>query len=184
MGADLDQKRLGLLHDLFPKAARFGLLVNSSSPSAEIQTKDVQAAAAVLGTQIEVRVASTNREIESAFAELAQKRVDAVSVGTAPLFGNRRVQLVTLASHYRLPAIYTNRDFVDVGGLMSYGTNLSDVYRQAGIYTGRILKGEKPADLPVMRASKFELVINLETGRILNIDFPAALLSIADEVIE
>jgi putative ABC transport system substrate-binding protein len=143
-----------------------------------------QAAASALGRQIEFFNASTNREIDAAFASLAQKRIDALLVTTAPLFSNRRVQLSTLAARHAVPVIYGSRDHVEVGGLMSYGTSLADVYRQVGIYTGRILKGEKPADLPVARPTRFEFVINLHTARLLGIEVPPTLLAIADEVIE
>ena len=128
--------------------------------------------------------ASTNREIETVFADLVQRRADGLLVASQVLFNNRAVQLVSLAAHHRMPAIYARRDFPDAGGLMSYGTSSADFYRQVGIYTSRILKGEKPADLPVMRAAKFEFILNLQTARLLGIEVPPTLLAIADEVIE
>jgi putative tryptophan/tyrosine transport system substrate-binding protein len=178
-------KKLGLLHELLPGAVRFAMLVNPNSPLvAETTITEVQAAARTFGRQIEVLTASTNREIDMAFASLVQKRADALLVSPDTLFGSRRVQLVTLAARDRIPAIYRSRQFVEAGGLMSYGPNPSDQQREVGIYTGRILKGDKPADLPVMRATRFEFVINLQTARTLGIDIPATLLAIADEVIE
>jgi putative tryptophan/tyrosine transport system substrate-binding protein len=147
---------------------------------------DVQAAALSIGKQIEVLEAPTGRDIDTAFARLAQKPIDALLVGPTPLFDtpNRRVQLATLATYHRVPAIYFLREFAEAGGLMSYGTSIPDAYRQAGVYTGRILKGEKPADLPVIQSIKFEFVINLNTARAFGLSFPPGLLAIADEVIE
>src|SRR5262249_25630777 len=145
---------------------------------------DVQAAASSIRKQIEVLEAPTGRDIDIAFASLAQKPIDALLVGPSPLLNNRRVQLVTLATYHRVPAIYPWREAAEVGGLMSYGTSLSDAYRQAGVYTGRILKGEKPADLPVIRSVKFEFVINLNTAKAFNLSLSPGLLAIADEVIE
>jgi putative ABC transport system substrate-binding protein len=185
MNVELGAKRLGLLHELLPGAARFAVLVNPNSPDVtELTIKDAQAAAAAIGREIEVLNAATNREIDAAFASLVAKRVDALLVGTEPLFNNRRVQLVTLATLHRVLAIYYAREYAEIGGLMSYGTNLADAYRQAGTYVGRILKGEKPAELPVARVVKFEFVINLQTARTLGIDIPPTLLARADEVIE
>jgi putative ABC transport system substrate-binding protein len=177
-------KRLGLLHELLPRAARFAVLVNSSDPNVASMITDVRAAASTVGRQVEVVFASTNREIEAAFASLAQKRADALLVNPSQLFVNRRVQLATLAAHYRVPASYSSRENVEAGGLMSYGASITDRSRQVGIYTGRVLKGEKPADLPVMQSTRFEFVINLQTARLLGIEFPPTLLAIADEVIE
>ena len=137
-----------------------------------------------IGKQIEVGEASTGRDINTAFARLARKPIDALLLGPGPLFDNRRVQLATLAAYHRVPAIDPLRAFAEAGGLMSYGTNITDAYRQAGVYTGRILKGEKPADLPVMQSIKFEFVINLNTARAFGLSFPPGLLAIADEVIE
>ena len=137
-----------------------------------------------IGKQIEVLEAPTGRDIDTAFARLAQKPIDALLVGPGPLLDDRRVQLATLAAYHRVPAIHLVREFAEVGGLVSYGTSLTDAYRQAGVYTGRILKGEKPADLPVMQSIKFEFVINLNTARAFGLSFPPGLLAIADEVIE
>ena len=152
-------------------------------PITESFVSDAMAAAAAIGKQIEVFNASTGHDIDAAFARLAQA-VDALVVGPAVLFTTRRVQLATLAAYHRVPAIYPFREFAEAGGLMSYGTSFVDAHRQAGIYTGRILKGEKPADLPIMQPTKFEFVINLQTARVLGIDVPPTLLSLADEVIE
>jgi putative ABC transport system substrate-binding protein len=184
MSPALATKRLGLLHALLPGAARFAVLVDPNGPSAETVTREVQAAAAGITQQIEVLHASTNPEINTAFENLVQKRADALLVGPNILFQNRRVQLVTLATHHRVPAIYPGREYVEAGGLMSYGESPTDQFRQAGIYTGRILKGEKPGDLPVMRPTKFELVINLQTAGLLGLTIPPNILALADEVIE
>jgi putative ABC transport system substrate-binding protein len=181
---ELVPKRVGLLHELVPGAVRFALLVNPNSPNTKTVTTDAQAAASAIGRQIEVLTASTSREIDLAFASLVQKRADALLVAPGILFANRRVQLVTLAVRDRVPAIYFDRQFTQAGGLMSYGANISDVQRQVGIYTGRVLKGEKPADMPVMQPTKFEFVINLQTARTLGIAIPTTLLARADEVIE
>jgi putative ABC transport system substrate-binding protein len=184
MTGKLGAKQLGLLHELLPRAAHFAVLVNPNNPLAEPLNRDVQAAALAIGRQIEVLTASTNRDIDAVFAGLVQKRVDALLVGSDPLFESRRVQFVTLATHHKVPAIYFAREFAEVGGLMSYAASQTDMYRQVGVYTGRILKGEKPADLPVWRATKLEFVINLLTARVLGIDVPPMLLARADEVIE
>jgi putative ABC transport system substrate-binding protein len=182
--AELGAKQLGLLHELQPGAVRVGVLVDPNFPLIESFVSDVQAAASSVRKQIEVLEAPTGRDIDTAFASLAQKPIDALLAGPSPLFNNRRVQLVTLATYHRVPAIYPWREAAEVGGLMSYGTSLSDAYRQAGVYTGRILKGEKPADLPVMQSIKFEFVINLNTAKAFGLSFPPGLLAIADEVIE
>jgi len=184
MGVELVGKQLGLLHDLMPGATRFAVLVNPINKNAEPIVINLKAAASAFAVQLEVLNATTNREIDTAFATLVQNRLDAVIVSSVPLFVSRRVQLATLATHYALPAIFTGREYAEAGGLMSYAASRTDEARQAGIYTGRVLKGEKPADLPVMRAVKFEFIINLQTARTLNIDIPAKLLAIADEVIE
>ena len=184
MQQELVAKRLGLLHALLPEATRFAVLVNPNNPSTEAVIADLQAAALTIGRQIEVLTASTNREMDTAFASALQKRVDALLVSPDPLFGVRRAPILTLAAHHRLPAIYPEREFTEAGGLMSYGPNSMDRYRQAGIDAGRILKGEKPADLPVIRPTKFEFIINLHTARLLGLDIPPTLLAIADEVIE
>jgi ABC-type uncharacterized transport system substrate-binding protein len=184
VGAELGAKRLGLLHELVPAAARFAVLVNPTNPSAESVISDARAAASALGRQIEVLSASTNEDIDAAFASIAQKRVDGLLVSPDTLFMNRRVQLAALAVRYAAPAIYPLREYAEAGGLMSYGTSLADQFRQVGIYTGRILKGEKPADLPVMQPTKFEFVVNLQIAKTTGINIPAALLARADEVIE
>jgi putative ABC transport system substrate-binding protein len=182
---EVESKRLGFLHQLLPKAVRIGLLVNPSNPtSAASALREAQEAARALGLHVLVRNASTSREIDAAFAEPARDRPDALLVGTDGFFVNRRVQLANLMARDRIPAAYSQRDFPAVGGLMSYGTDILDSYYQAGIYTGRILKGAKPADLPVVQSTKFELVINLQTARLLELDVPPSLLAIADEVIE
>src|SRR5438132_893772 len=177
-------KALGLLHELLPSAAHFAVLVNPNNPDAQFITTDVQAAAATIGWQMELLTASTIRDIDTAFASLVQKRADALVIAPDALFTNRRVQLATLATHYRVPAMYWTREYPEVGGLMSYGASVTDRDRQAGIYVGRILKGDKPADLPVMQPTKFEFVINLQTARTLGLTVPPTLLAIADEVIE
>ena len=183
---ELGAKQLGLLRELVPAAIRIGLLLNPSviSPTAETVKRDVMAAAPALGVQIDVLEARDNHEIETAFTRLARDKADALLVGPDLLFYNRRIQMATLATRYALPAIYTLREFVEAGGLMSYGTNWSEQYRQVALYTARILKGTKPADLPVVQSTKFELVINLPTARALGLDVPPTLLARADEVIE
>jgi putative ABC transport system substrate-binding protein len=164
--------------------ARFAVLVNSSNPQIQLALADVQAAAATMGQPLDIVTAATNREIAPAFKEAVQKRADAILISPDPMFTSRPVQLATLAARHAMPAIYALREFADVGGLMSYGSNFTDLYRQAGIYTGRILKGEKAADLPILQATKFEFVVNLQTAEALGIEVPATLLALADEVIE
>jgi putative ABC transport system substrate-binding protein len=178
-------KRLGLLHDLVPKAVRIAVLVNPANASATEPTlREIPEAARVLGLQIAVLNASTSREIEAALSTLVPDRADALFVAPDAFFVGRRVQFVTLAAHHRVPAAYTQRDFVEAGGLMSYGTDILDMFRQVGAYTGQILKGAKPADLPVMQSTKFEFAINLQTARALGLEVPSQLLASADEVIE
>jgi putative tryptophan/tyrosine transport system substrate-binding protein len=184
MNVELGAKRLGLLHELLPAAARFAVLIDSNSPTAESAVTDLQAAASTIARQIEVLAAGTNREIDTAFASLARTRSDALLVGPFPLFYDRRVQILTLVARHAIPTIYPAREWVEAGGMMSYGSSFTDLFRQSGIYTGRVLKGEKPADLPVLRATKFELVINLQTARTFGIEVPPTLLARADEVIE
>ena len=184
IGVDLGPKRLGLLHELLPRASRFAALVNPTNPATESRIAEVTAAALAIGRSVDVVPASTDREIDAAFASLVQKRIDALWVSSDALFFNRRLQLTTLAAHHRLPAIYSNHDSVEVGGLMSYGTNILESLYQVGIYTGRILKGEKPSDLPVTRPTKYEMVINLTTAKALGIEVPETLLATADEVIQ
>jgi putative tryptophan/tyrosine transport system substrate-binding protein len=178
-------KRMQLLRELVPGAAHVAVLVNPANPSnAETQSRDLEVAARTIGLQIRVLNASTNREINAAFATLVRERPDALFVTGDALFTSRRVQLALLAAHHSIPAIYSSREIPEVGGLMSYGTNIADAWRQVGVYTGRILKGEKPVDLPVIQAIKFELVINAETAALLGLTVPPSLLTVADEVIE
>jgi len=183
MNVEVAAKRLGLLHELVPGATRFAVLVNASNSAAASLTRDALAAAAPAGWQIEFLAVSTNRDLSAAFASFA-KRVDAVMVAPELLFVSRRVQLLTLAARHAVPIIYPSREFAEAGGLMSYGSSFTDMHRQVGIYAGRILKGEKPADLPVMQPTTFEFVINLQTAQALGIDVPSTLLARADEVIE
>ena len=178
-------KRLRLLHDLVPKAARVAVLVNPANASAaESVLRDLQEAAPTIGLQIQILNATTIGEIDAAFATLARERPDALFVGPDGFFNSRGVQFAALTARDRLPAAYENRNIVAVGGLMSYGTDLADMLHQVGVYTGNILKGAKPADLPVLQSTKFEFVINLQTARALGIEVPPGLLAIADEVIE
>jgi putative ABC transport system substrate-binding protein len=184
LASELVAKQFELLHQLAPQAAVIGLLVNPTSANAEIQLKDVPAAARTLGLQIVVVNASSDRDFDTAFAALVQQRAGALVVGSDPLFYSRRQQLAALTTGHAMPAIYADREYAEAGGLMSYGTSLAAAFRQAGVYTGRILKGEKPADLPVMQATKFELVINLKTAKALGMTVPNAMQLLADEVIE
>jgi putative ABC transport system substrate-binding protein len=185
LNTELAAKRLEFLRQLVPGAARVAVLVNpANAATAETNLRDAQAAARAMGLQVQVLNASTSREINSAFASLARERPDALFVGGDGFFLSRRVQLVNLASRHAVPAIYDARQFPEVGGLMSYGSNIEDAFRQVGVYAGRVLKGAKPADLPVVQSSKFELVINAETARMLDLTIPPTLLSVADEVIE
>jgi putative ABC transport system substrate-binding protein len=181
---ELGSKRLGLLRELLPGITVITTLLNPNFPGAERQLRDAEAAAGALGLQLIVLRASTEREIDAAFATMAQQGASALVVGGDPSFVARREQIVALAARHAIPTIYPVRDFAVAGGLMSYGTDFADAYRQAGVYTGRIVRGEKPADLPVQRSTKFELVINLKTARTLGVTIPAGVFSIADEVIE
>jgi putative ABC transport system substrate-binding protein len=185
LSAELVAKRLELLRELVPGTARLAVLVNPANAiNTETTLRDVQAAARAIGLQIQVLNASTSGEINTAFASLGRERPDALFVGGDAFFNTRRVHLVNLASRHALPAAYAERVFPEIGGLMSYGTDIVDAYRQVGSYAGRILKGAKPADLPVMQATKFELVINVESARMVGLTVPPSLLAIADEVIE
>ena len=182
---ELTAKRLELLREVVPAATRVAVLVNPTNALATESTlRDVQSAARAMGLQIQVVNASTSHEINAAFATFVRERPDALFVGVDIFLNNRRAQLVNLASRYMLPAIFSNRDFAEIGGLMSYGSDIKDAFRQVGFYVGRILKGAKPAELPVVQASKFELVINAETARMLGLAVPPTLLATADEVIE
>jgi putative ABC transport system substrate-binding protein len=177
-------KRLELLHELVPTAKRVAILVNPTYPATETYLRDVPPAARPLGLQIDMFNASTSGEIDAVFASFMRDRPDSLFVAGDPFFSVRRIQLVNWSSRHGLPSTFSSREFPDVGGLMSYGANIADAWRQAGFYVGRILKGAKPADLPVVQASKFELVINAQTARMLGLTIPASLLAQADEVIE
>jgi putative tryptophan/tyrosine transport system substrate-binding protein len=178
-------KRLGLLHELVPRAARIAVLVNpANGANAETTLRDVREAAGAIRLQIRILNASTSREIDAAFATLGRERPDALFVAANGFFTSRSVQIATLAARDEIPAAYGNREIVTAGGLMSYGTDFADMYHQVGVYTGNILKGAKPADLPVMQPTRFEFVINRKTANSLGLEIPATLLSIADEVIE
>jgi putative ABC transport system substrate-binding protein len=184
LSGNLGAKRIGLMHELLPRATHFALLANPKDPNFEEMVTDAQAAASAIRVEIEGVGANTNREIDAAFVTLVQRRADALIVAPGALFSDRRVQLATLAARHAMPAIYPDRSSAEAGGLMSYGSNQGDTHRQLGVYVGRILKGEKPAGLPVMRPTKFEFVINLQTARTLGITVPAELLALTDEVIE
>jgi putative ABC transport system substrate-binding protein len=181
---ELAAKRLELLRELVPGANRIAALVDPASISSESTLRDVDAAARAMGLQIQFHNASTNRGIDAAFASFVHERPDALFVSSGPFFIDRRSQLALLAALHRLPATYSVRENAEAGGLMSYGASLTDVYRQVGTYSGRILKGAQPADLPVEQANKFELVINVQTARMLGLTVPPSLLALADEVIE
>ena len=185
LSGELAAKRLELLRELVPRAARVAVLVNPASPSAtETTLRDVEAAARAMGLQTQVLKASTGHEIDAAFAMLAREQSDALFVGGDPFFTSRRVQLAVLAAHYSIPSTYGTREIAEVGGLMSYGANIPDGWRQAGAYVGRILNGAKPADLPVVQSTKFELVVNAQTAKTLGLAVSPSLLAVADEVIE
>jgi putative ABC transport system substrate-binding protein len=182
---EITAKRLTLLREFVPTAVRVAALVNPTNASnAETTARDVETAAHTMGLRLEVHNAGTSREIDATFATFAGERPDALFVAGDPFFNSRRVHLVHSASHHRLPTTYASRAYPDIGGLMSYGTDVTDSYRQSGVYTGRILKGAKPAELPVVQASKFELVINAQTARTLGLTVPPSLIARADEVIE
>jgi putative ABC transport system substrate-binding protein len=182
--SDLAAKQLGLLHELVPAAARIALLINPDNANAEGVMREMTVAASSIGVQIEVMRASDSAAIDAAFAALVRNKADALVVGADPFFFSRRAQLATLATRHAIPAVYTVRDFPEAGGLMSYGTSLTEAFRQLGVYTGRILKGAKPADLPVVQSTKFDFIINLTTAKTLGLEVPPSLLARADEVIE
>ena len=181
---ELVAKRLGLLRELVPRATVIAVLLNPDNPNAAARSADVQAAARAIGQQIHVFNANSESEIDRSFATFVQLRAGALFIGDDPFFESWRVHLISLAARHMVPAIYDTRDYTAAGGLMSYGTSISDASRQVGIYTGRILKGEKPADLPVVQPTKFELVINLRTAKTLGLEIPPGVLALADEVIE
>jgi len=181
---EVTAKRLGLLHELVPTANRVGVLVNPADVLTETALRDVQPAARAIGLQIQVVNASTSGEIDAAFAAFVREQVDALFIGPGGVFSNRRVHIANQAMRHGIPATYSQREFPEIGGLMSYGTNLTDSWRQVGIYAGRVLKGAKPADLPVVQSTKLELVINAQTARLLGLTIPPGVLAIADEVIE
>jgi putative ABC transport system substrate-binding protein len=180
----LGAKRLELLRQLVPKATTIAFLIGPNTTETETERRDVQNAAQAFGQRLVIVEVTSEREIEAAFATFVQRGVGGLFVGTGPFMTSNRGQIVTLAARHTIPAIYSLREFVSAGGTMSYGTSISDAYRQAGIYAGRILKGEKPADLPVVQSTKFELVINLKTANALGLDVPPTLSAQADEIIE
>ena len=182
--AAIDAKRFGLLHDMVPSAAMTAVLVNPKNPTIPARLKEIEAAAGALGKRLHFLHASTREEIEAAFATLGRLGPGALFVGADPFFNTARNPIVALAARHAIPAIYEQREFAVAGGLMSYGTDFADTYRQAGIYTGRILKGEKPAHLPVVQSTKFEFVINLKTAKALGIEVPPGVSAQADEIIE
>jgi putative ABC transport system substrate-binding protein len=184
LSGEMTAKRLEILRELVPTANRVAVLVNPTGPNAETTVRDIGPAASGIGLDVRIFNASTSREISAAFAIIARERPDALVVDLDPFLTSRRVQLVTLAAHHSIPAAYAVREFSEIGGLMSYGSSLTDAYRQLGVYTARVLKGARPAELPVVQASKFELIINAETARILDLSVSPMLLARADEVIE
>jgi putative ABC transport system substrate-binding protein len=181
---ELGAKGLALLHELVPGAATIGCLEDPNNPISELTTRDVLAAAPAIGLKVQILKAGTDREIDAAFASLVQARTGALLVGSDLFFNNRIERLIELAARHAIPTMYSLREFVVAGGLISYGTSLREKYRWAGLYTGRILKGEKPANLPVQQITKLELMINLKTAKTLGLDVPDRLLALADEVIE
>ena len=184
MSSELEAKRMGLLHDLVPQATTIGFLVNPAFSSAETQQRAVEEAAHALKLQVLILGANSDGEIEKAFETMAQQHIGVLFFATTPFFDTRRAKLLALQSQYRLPTAHSFREYAAEGGVMSYGPNGADAYRQVALYVGRILKGEKAADLPVMRPTKFELVINLNTAKALGLTVPLLLLAQADEVIE
>jgi putative ABC transport system substrate-binding protein len=181
---ELAAKRLGLLRELVPGLSRVAVLVNRDNPNADPTLNDVEAAARSMGLQVQLFNASSRQDIDAAFAILVRERPDGLFIGGDPFLISRRVQLTNLTVRHAIPAAFSQREYAEIGGLMSYGANISDAYRQVGVYAGRILKGAKPAELPVVQSSKFELVINAQTARMLGLTVPPTLLATADEVIE
>ncbi|MFZ1090075.1 MAG: ABC transporter substrate-binding protein, partial [Xanthobacteraceae bacterium] len=184
LSTELTAKRLELLHALAPNAIRIGVFINPGEPASDVALRELEAAGVAIGLQTRILRTSTGREIDAAFASFVHERPDALFFAGSALFLSRRVQLSLLAAFHRVPAIFSLRELAEAGGLMSYGASLRDAYRQVGVYAGRILKGAKPTDLPVVQASKFELVINGQTARMLGLTVPPTLLATADEVIE
>jgi putative tryptophan/tyrosine transport system substrate-binding protein len=184
LASELVAKRLELLHELVPSAVKLAALVDPTVPSGETTVSELEAAAPALGLQVRIFKVATSSDINAAFATLVRERIDALFVSSGGLFTTRRAQLVNLASRHAIPATYADRKIAEIGGLMSYAADTGDAYRHIGVYAGRILKGAKPADLPVVQSSKFELVINAETARLLGLTVPPLLITIADEVIE
>jgi putative ABC transport system substrate-binding protein len=184
LDTELGRKRLQLLHELLPKAGTIAVLVNPTFPGSDIQTRDLQSAASALGLQLHVLYASTERDINTIFTDLTRLQANGLVIGNDPFFNSWSEQLGALALRHRMPAIYEFRPFVEAGGLISYGGSITDLYRLLGVYTGRILKGEKPADLPVQQATKVEMIINLRTAKTLGLTIPLPLIGRADEVIE
>ena len=184
VSATVEGKQLGLLREVVPKAAVIGMLLSPTSPNSAVQEREAQAAARDLGQQLHVFKASTEHDIDNAFATLIHYQIGALLIGANALFTGQLDQLVALAARHAMPTLHYTRDFVEAGGLMSYGTSIRDAYRQIGVYVGRVLKGEKPADLPIIQSSTFELVINLKTAKTLGLTVPYGLLNAADEVIE
>jgi putative tryptophan/tyrosine transport system substrate-binding protein len=182
--ADLGEKALGLIHELVPNVAAGAVLMNPNNPNAESLARNARETALSLGLQLHILNAGTAQEIDTAFARIVEQRIGLLLLGADPFFADRRDQFVALAARHAIPAIYYVREFVTAGGLMSYGTSVSDAYRRAGVYTGKILKGAKPADLPVEQSTRFEFVINLNTAKTLGLTIPPGVLAIADEVIE
>jgi putative ABC transport system substrate-binding protein len=179
-----EAKRLGLLHELVPNAALIGVLINPNYQGAEAQSREVQDAARAIDRRIEIAMAGNDRQLEAAFGTLVQQHADALLVGADPFFGTRRDRIIALAAQFKLPAMYQFRDYPVAGGLMSYGINITDGYRQVGVYTGQVLKGAKPADLPIHQSIKFEFIINLKSAKALGLQIPDKLIALADEVIE
>jgi ABC-type uncharacterized transport system substrate-binding protein len=184
MSPALETKRLELLRELVPRTALVAVLLNATNPDAGPQRRDITAAAITLGQELRFFYASSESDLDTAFGALIQQQANALLVGNDVFFTNRREQIVALAARHAVPTIYAFRQFAESGGLMSYSTNLIEVYRQLGVYVGRVLRGEKPADLPVVQPTKIDLVINLKTARVLGLDVPPTLLALAEEVIE